>query len=346
MSSKKKVILALIIIISLFLVLYFFLSHRKQIPQNPIGTVGNTAGNLNNGGYFCEQDGKVYFSNAYDNGALYCMNVDETEIKRLNGSEASYLNVAGNYIYYYQKNASGHSDLGYIFRTFGLYRCKTNGQDPVCLDRSDCGAVTLVDNTLFYTKSVEGQKTLHLFSISTDKRNTEQIAEYLANPASAANSVLYYNGTQKDHYLYTYDTMTKQETLLKEYPMWFPTLHGNSIFFLDLESNYQLCRYDLYDDSMTVIATDRVDAFNVTDQYVYYQTSGTETPALMRVNSDGTNPEVVAEGVFSDISVTSHYVYFRPFGAEHTMYHTPANGPISVSTFDGASQAALKEMQK
>ncbi|MCI8695906.1 MAG: DUF5050 domain-containing protein, partial [Lachnospiraceae bacterium] len=31
---------------------------------------GNT-GNLNNGGYFCEMDGRVYFANAYDNFALY-----------------------------------------------------------------------------------------------------------------------------------------------------------------------------------------------------------------------------------------------------------------------------------
>ena len=52
--------------------------------MNPPGTVGNTAGNLYNSGLFCEYDGTVYFSNAADNGALYSMNVDETEVKKLN----------------------------------------------------------------------------------------------------------------------------------------------------------------------------------------------------------------------------------------------------------------------
>ena len=51
-----------------------------KIPMNDAGTTGNTAGNLNNGGLFCESDGKVYFANAYDGGALYCMNPNETEI--------------------------------------------------------------------------------------------------------------------------------------------------------------------------------------------------------------------------------------------------------------------------
>lgn len=31
-----------------------------RIPDNPPETVGNTAGNLNNSGYFCEYDGTVY----------------------------------------------------------------------------------------------------------------------------------------------------------------------------------------------------------------------------------------------------------------------------------------------
>ena len=49
----------LVICIFLFILAIF----SDYIPMNPEGTVGNTAGNLNNGGLFCEYDGKVYFSN-------------------------------------------------------------------------------------------------------------------------------------------------------------------------------------------------------------------------------------------------------------------------------------------
>ena len=63
-----------ILILAVF-VIYNIVTNR--IPMNPEGTVGNTAGNLNNRGLFCEYDGLVYFSNAYDRGALYSMTPDE-----------------------------------------------------------------------------------------------------------------------------------------------------------------------------------------------------------------------------------------------------------------------------
>ncbi|MDE7206260.1 MAG: DUF5050 domain-containing protein, partial [Lachnospiraceae bacterium] len=71
---KKKVIA---IICAVFAVLIcaglFVLSNfAKRIPENPPGTIGNTSGNLYNGGLFCESDGYVYFSNPYDSNALYC----------------------------------------------------------------------------------------------------------------------------------------------------------------------------------------------------------------------------------------------------------------------------------
>lgn len=48
--------------------------HRgRPDPRQSPETVGNTAGNLNNSGYFCEYDGTVYFANAYDSNTLYSM---------------------------------------------------------------------------------------------------------------------------------------------------------------------------------------------------------------------------------------------------------------------------------
>ncbi|MBE5881495.1 MAG: DUF5050 domain-containing protein [Lachnospiraceae bacterium] len=346
MTSKKKVVLITTIILVLLIALYIINDYQKRVPQNPEGTVGNTAGNLNNGGYFCESDGMVYFANAYDGGTLYCMNPDESEVKKLNRSEVSQLNAAGKYLYYYQKNSSSYPDFSFLIRTYGLYRTNKKGRDPVCLDKSDCGNVSLADNTLFYTKPVDGAQTLHLFAIGTDKKNAREVADYLVNPSSVSEGTIYYNGTESDHYLYAYDTLTGQESLIKEYNMWFPTLHGQSIYFLDLESDYELCRYNLYDDTMTVLTTDRVESFNLTAQYIYYQTIDTDTPALMRMGLDGSNPELVSEGVYRDINVTSQYVYFRSYAADMPMYHTPADGAVYVTTFDAASQAAMKELSK
>ena len=64
--KDKKALLILIPFILFVIIIGAFAIVGDRIPDNPPETVGNTAGNLNNSGYFCEYDGKVYFANVYD----------------------------------------------------------------------------------------------------------------------------------------------------------------------------------------------------------------------------------------------------------------------------------------
>ena len=66
MSAKQKNILIFTITFIIIFVLFLLALLSGRVPLNDESTVGNTPGNLNNGGYFCESDGRVYFANAYD----------------------------------------------------------------------------------------------------------------------------------------------------------------------------------------------------------------------------------------------------------------------------------------
>lgn len=345
MNSKKTVILSLsgvlLILITISVCSYFL----QRIETNPPDTIGNTAGNLNNNGLFCETENRIYFANAYDGGTLYSMNPDESDIQKLSHAEVSFLNFGGRHLYYYQKDSTGASGLGFVVHMSGLYRCKPNGENVLCLDKSDCHTVALIGNTLFYEKAVEGAATRRLYSISTDKKNLQERTTFLLNPASAANGGIYYNGTVDDHYLYFMDAATGSSSLVYAYNMWFPTLCDNYIYFLDTDHGYQLCRYSLASGTSEVLTTDRVDCFNVFGSYIYYQKNDPDDPALMRMLTDGSNPEVVATGNYSDINITSQYVYFHAFGADTPVYHTPTAGAIDVRTFESAKEAAYANME-
>ena len=58
---------------------------------------------------------------------------------------------------------------------------------------------------------------------------------------------------------------------------------------------------------------------------------------------DGSQNEVVAAGIYENINATSEYVYFNAYDAPTPVFHTPLYGPVSVSTFTAAAQAALDE---
>ena len=67
---------------------------------------GNSAGNLYNGGLFCESNGTVFFSNPSDNHRLYSMNPDGSDMKKLSDDTVSYIYADDHYVYYVRNNKS------------------------------------------------------------------------------------------------------------------------------------------------------------------------------------------------------------------------------------------------
>ncbi len=303
-----------------------------RIPSNDISVTGNTAGNLNNGGLFAESNGKVYFSNAYDGGCLYSMNADETDYKKLSTTSSSSINVGGNYLYYYMDSTESGTGMGYVVRTFGIYRCKLDGKDSACLDRSASVTMQLCGDYLYY-QHYNNKEFTKLYKIKTDKSGQQVVSDSIINPAACHNGIIYFNGTEKDHYLYALDTRTDTISTVFEGNLWYPVYKDNYIYYMDVSSNYRLCRYSLYNNTVEILTNDRVDTFNVGDYYIYYQKNSSTDPALMRMGLDGSSPEVVMPGNFQNINLTSNYVYFNAFGASTPVYHTPVNGSVNISTF-------------
>ena len=138
-------------------------------------------------------------------------------------------------------------------------------------------------------------------------------------------------------------TNTSRQVLADD--VYMPVIEGNTVYGIDIHDNYSLIRLNTTDGSKTLLDTGRIDLLNVTDSYIYYQTSGS-TPQLKRIRRDGSDMEVVANGAYSNINATSQYVYFTQFGSDTPVYKTPASGPVNVTTFDRASQAAIAEINK
>lgn len=341
MSTNKK---NAIIICSTFLIIaliFTILLFTSRITYNDDSTVGNTAGNLNNGGLFCESEDKVYFSNPYDNNTLYCMNPDETDIKKLGNNTVASINAGGKYIYYYMESDTNGTGLGFMNRTAGIYRSDRNGKHTVCLDRTFAVTMQLCGNYLYY-QDYNTKKGTSLAKIKIDKSDKNTIADYVINPNSYINGSIYFNGTQDDHALYTLNTANDNITKVWQGNIWNPIFQDGYIYFMDVDNNYRLCRYSLSSDVVEVLSNDRVDFFNVYDYYIYYQTSSKTEPALKRVYIDGTNDQIVAQGAYENISITSQYVYFNQFKEPVPVYKTSTFGNVNITTFDAARTAAME----
>lgn len=330
MNKTAKIILVcgICTVVLAALVLAGIFSNR--IPMNPEGTVGNSAGNLNNEGLFCEYNGKVYFSNAADHGCLYSMNPDETDVKLLNRMEVRNILAGGKFLYFYQTGSASESALGQIQGMRSFCRSKLNGSNVITLTRDVVVTGQLVNNYLYLltTKSA----VTSFYKLKIDKSEQIDLADYNINPACARNGIIYYNGTQSNHYLYSLNTANDVVNELWRGNLWYPALDGDYIYYMDVANNYRLCRYSLSMNEIQVLTNDRVDCFNVGNGYIYYQKNDSASPQLKCMRTDGSDNCVIADGNFTHINMTSQYVYFQPFGDDSTMCHS-ALGSTTYNVF-------------
>lgn len=331
--NKLKIFLVLILLTLLLGGLFIVTSILNKIPENPVGTVGNTGGNLNNNGLFCENEGQVFFANPYDENTLYVMNSDETEIQKLTTVGVKSINAAGKYIYYYQDSVGDGSGLGYAVRTTGIYRMSKNGKYTECLKREPLLTMNLVDNDIYY-QHFNNDGGLSLDKISIDKSSESTALEGIMSPASAANSTIYYAHQEDNFLLYAFDTRTGMNSLLWNHKVYNPVYHTDGyIYFMDVENNYQLHRYNPTTGEDQTLTHDRVENFNVIGNCIYYQKFSQDSPALKRMQTDGYNAETILFGNFENINLTSQYVYFTEYGSTSPVYHQSLWGPVNPTVF-------------
>lgn len=309
--------------------------------NNPDNIVGNHYGNTNNNGYYCEYNGTVYFANANDGLSLYSMKPDGTKLKKLTKVPVSQINVYGNYVYFYQTNTFAGSDLGSVIRSYGIYRCKTNGDNLTCLKKCVVGHMLLVGDYLYFEYYNEDNAFVFC-KININGGDVIELEDFTINPSSAYETSIYYNGTVNDHYLYRFQTKNDISTTLFNTNMWNPVYHNGYIYYMNLDDGSKLCRLNPATSEVTTISHERVDAFAVADNCVFYQTNAKENSALKCNRPDGSNESVIAVGQYCNINVTSTYTYFSVYGNDSLVYRISSNGGTYFEVFN-ASKSSTTE---
>lgn len=331
MNRKGLTITIAILVIAGLIGLVIFSNIRKQIPDNPPETLGNTSGNLNNQGLFCESDGVIYFANVNDNHYLYSMNPDGSDAKLLMDVPVSFINAGGDYLYFYYADQGEVKFMGITGNMRGIYRLDKKGKDGLtCLDRTVSGIVNLIGNTLYY-QHYDNTNGMTLYYASTDGKDKGEALNKIVNPACVVYGNIYFPDQDNYFYLNEYRPGATITNMLIEEQMYNPTLVGEYIYYINVADNYCLYRYNINDGAITKVTNVRVDDFNVYGNTIFYQQN--KNPALVRVNFDGSNPVILAEGNYCNINCTSTYTYFQPFNEDNVMYMTPTNNLGSVMEF-------------
>ena len=96
----KRILASILILAAVAVISILIIKKGKVKLYSDSSTTGNTSGNLLNGGLFTQADNVIYFANPNDHNKLYKMNANLSKIKKVYNDKVSYINAAGNYIFY------------------------------------------------------------------------------------------------------------------------------------------------------------------------------------------------------------------------------------------------------
>lgn len=337
MSTVKKVIISLSIITVIALAgIYIYSSGRTYLNADDL--IGNTAGNIYNGGLFCERDGKIYFSNDNDDGSLYVMNAnaDLTSVKKLHYDKAAYINVDENYIYYLRANNTRENSSGSIlmFNNTGIYRINQNGKSLKLISRNPGSYVSVFGNHVYY-QNYDINEGLFLYRNQTDGSLERLLLKEAVIPSIIMDNKLYYVGANNDHNINRLDLSSFTSQTYIEGNFGYPIFKGEYIYYMDQSNNYSINRMNRDGSDPIVLVKDRTSTFNITNsgKYLYYQIDDMDNSKICRMNLDTMESEVLLDGHYKQIHVTENYVFFKGFDNKNT-YTVSPDGSAMLGTFN------------
>lgn len=297
-------------------IMYVFITGKRVKFYDDEQTIGNTSGNLLNGGLFCENEGKIYFANPYDSNKLYSMDKDLSNPKKVIDDRASYINSAGKYIFYTRRNDLIKNDLDALLSlsTTGLFRVETSGRNISKLYEYPTQVACLYGNYIYY-QHYDRKEGLELYSTKIDGSEESLLVEEAAAPYAIYKNKIYYSGWDKDHYIHSMDITGGNSTVLYNGNCTALTVHGDYLYFLNMEQDYSLCRMSLDGSSVETIINQHLATYNISEDgaSIYYQIDDGKNNGLYKLDLYTYNSELISEGNFNYLNLTSEYLFFEEY---------------------------------
>ena len=330
MKSKTKKIIILIVLLLFFIGDFVLYQYLHRFIYNNDTAVGNTTGNLMNGGRFCEVDGKIYFSNPADDDALYRMNSDCSSIKKLSSDKATAINVYGKYVYYVKNNFSRTAiEMGTRTNMYGVMRINTDGTSLTDLDDTKSKSAVLSGNYVFY-ENYNDTDGLKLYKVKIDGKSNVQVLDYSIDTSSIFKNKIFYINKEAKNNIYSMDTKTGNISLEYEANAFKPDCSADYLYYIDLSKNYALMRVNRSNKTLEQVYasdTDKVINYNRSENKIYFVLEG-DNSGLYRMNLNGSSVEKVTGGNISEVYCTSQYTFFIDFKG-NTLMRIPTDGPIT-----------------
>ena len=333
-DNKKKIIgiVVVCVLLALFIGLIVYKTLGNRLRYNKEGDVGNTTGNLHNGGEFCEYKGYVYFSNRADANSLYRMKDDGTKIEKLHPDSVSYIQVINDYIYYIRDNETS-ADVVLRGQPNGIFRLEIGEDKAEQVYNGVVLSMRMLGNYIYFQSYIDkNEDKVQLKKIKIDGTGLETLSDEDYEPICVNGTDIYFTEIRNSHNLMRLDTNDDRIITASEGNYYKPTFTSGAMYYIDLANGMKLTKVNLSNNQSVVLDEGKCINYNVSEEnnVIYYQLENEDAHALCRMTLNGDNKVVVTEGDCMNIHITKNYTYFYKITGvsvdDVTLYRAKTNG--------------------
>ncbi len=261
--------------------------------EDIINPIGNSTGNIINGGLAAHQGNMVYFR-SNEGGSLYQADLQEGDSSILSTDSVWYINVSGDWIYYSNRDdnnriyrvgtdGSGRVPItrsralftslkdGWLYyldeEENSIYKVTTEGAERTLITDDSAWSINLFDQWIYYINLDDNRS---IYRIGVDGNNRSKIIDVTACCLLVTSDNLFYSDENQNYHLYNASKDGSSIELLADHSTRFISYSDGWVYFADQDNGYALSRVSINNDNADYYEVKQVSSINIINGKIIY----------------------------------------------------------------------------
>lgn len=269
-----------------------------------------------NNGICAIQGDRIYFCNSYDDGKIYSMETNGSDILKLNDDCTQWFHVSGSQIYY--QNITGQ-----------IYAMNIDGSDQQKLNEDNSGNINLAGDRIYYSNADDGFK---LYSMNIDGSDRKKLNEEHTNYLDVVGDRIYYSGGRGAEGIYSVKLDGRGKTRLSDDKPFQIVVSDGWIYYNNQNDDYKLYVMRTDGSDRHKLIDDYAPRMNVVDDRIYY-VKGDEWKTYS-VKTDGSDKQLLSDDGPEWFAIWDNSLYYTITGAKIYSMNTDGSNKQTIIELD------------
>jgi len=279
---------------------------NNKTAKPPEQTYGNTQGNITNHGHAVFNDGWIYYCNS-ENEHIYKIQTDGVKCQKINNERSLYLNAAGDWLYY--SNKDDHERL---------YKIRTDGTCKTRLNTDNRSSNIIVAGDWIYYINYN-----KIYKIHIDGSQRQKLIDDTSTCFNIAGDWIYYIYSDDNFKIYKIRTDGTQRQLLNEFKSWYICLHDDWIYYQNEDDGEKLYKIKTDGTEQQLLNNDSSYYINTDGDWIFYQNE--DDGKLYKIKTDGTKRIKLSNDDTGFINIIEDWIFYINFD-DYKLYKMRKDG--------------------